>query len=508
MTRTTADADDPGGRAHAPGGHPDRWRILAVLCAALCIVVLDNTILSVAVPRIKAELGADESQLQWIVAAYGLVIAALLLPLAGIGDRYGRRRLLLLGVAGFGLTSAGAAFARSADQLVVARGLMGIGGAATMPATLAVLSNVFPDHERPRAIALWSGVSSLAAAAGPVIGGFLLTHYWWGSVFLVNLPVTAAVFWAAWRLVPDSSDPRTPPLDGLGSPLWSVALALVLFAFIEGGEHGWGDPLVLGPLAAAALLLAAFARWELRSAHPLLSPAAMRVPRMQAGVIVIPIIFFTVFGLQFVFTQWLQDVRGLSPLASGSVFVPHAVAVLGASILGPKVSERIGLGRAAALGMGVMAVAVTLGLVVPMGVATVVALVVVLGIGMGIGCPAGVELIMGAVPPEQAGQSAGVNETIVEAGGALGVAVLGSLLAGGAGGAAAITHEALTGPGGEAARASFTDALAAPLVACLAALVVGIVVTLRRERRAAAAVVAGLSEAGGPPPAAAPTTGS
>lgn len=514
MTRTIT-APEPA------AGHPQRWKILAVLCSALCIVVLDNTILTVALPRIKAELGAGESQLQWIVATYGLIIAALLLPLAGIGDRFGRRKLLLVGALVFGLTSALAAFARTPGELIIARGLMGLGGAATMPATLAVLSNIFPPHERPRAIGIWSAVAGVAAAAGPVTGGILLTHFWWGSVFLVNVPVCALVFLFARRLVPESSDPATPPLDLAGSVLWSVALGLLLLAFIFVGEHGWLDVAVIGPMVVGAVLLLAFAAWERRCPHPLLSPAAMSVPRMQAGIVVIPAVFFTVFGLQFVFTQWLQEVRALGPLAAGAVFVPHSVAVLCASLLFPRVAGRLGLGRAAALGMGLMGIAVLLGLALPIGLGVIVALVTVLGLGMGTAAPAGTELIMGSVPPEHAGQAAGMNETIVEAGGALGVAVLGSVLTVAAGGADAVSHDALTGPGADAARDAFTNAIGAPLIAALVVLGAAVLITIVRDkdrppsrrsgrsgRMGRAPRVDRISGAADPRPGEAPTTGS
>lgn len=466
----------------ADAGHPHRWKILAVLCTALCIVVLDNTILTVALPSIKAELGAGESQLQWIVAAYGLIVAALLLPLAGVGDRFGRRKLLLTGTVLFAVTSAIAAFARTPGELIFARGLMGIGGAATMPATLAVLTNIFPAHERARAIGIWSAVAGIAAAAGPVSGGLLLSHFWWGSVFLVNVPVCAGVFLAAKRLVPESRDPATPPLDLVGSGLWSFALGLLLLAFILVGEHGWVDAAVIGPLLIGLTLLFAFAAWERHVPHPLLAPSAMRVPQMQAGIVVMPAIFFTVFGTQFVFTQWLQEVRLLGPLAAGAVFVPHSIAVLCASLLSRRISSRIGLGRTAATGMGIMGIAVLLGLLMPMSIAVVVALVTLLGFGMGTAAPTATELIMGSVPPEHAGQAAGINETIVEAGGALGVAVLGSVLAIAAGGADEISHDALSGPGADATRDVFTKALGAPLTAALIVLTAAVIVTLVRDK--------------------------
>lgn len=463
-------------------GHPDRWKILAVLCAALCIVVLDNTILSVAVPSVGDALRADETELQWITAAYSLVLAMLLLPLAGLGDRFGRKGLLMIGVVVFGASSAGAAFAASSGQLIVARGLMGIGGAATMPATLAVLGNVFPEEERGRAIALWSGVSSIAGAAGPIVGGVLLDHFWWGSVFLVNVPFTACVLLAVARWVPTSRDPATPPVDVVGSVVWSGALGLLLFALIEGGEKGGLDPVVVGCVLVGLVLLGSFAWWERRTPHPLLAPAAVADRRMQAGMVAVPVIFFSVFGAQFVLTQWLQGVQDLTPLAAGLCFVPNAALILVGSLVSTRVVARLGLGRAAALGLLVLAGALALGALFHGGIGPVVVSVALAGLGVGLACPPGVELIMGSVRPEHAGQAAGVNETIVEAGGAFGIAVMGTVLAVAAGGVGSIAPEKLTGPGGAAARQDFTDALAAPLLAAVLLLVVAAVVVVRRTR--------------------------
>lgn len=461
-------------------GHPDRWKILAVLCAALSIVVLDNTILSVAVPSVGDALRADETSLQWITAAYSLVLAALLLPLAGVGDRFGRKGLLMVGIVIFGASSAGAAFAASSGQLVVARGLMGVGGAATMPATLAVLGNVFPDHERGRAIALWSGVSSIAAGAGPIVGGFLLNHYWWGSVFLVNVPFTAGVFLAVAKLVPTSKDPATPPVDVIGSVVWSSALGLLLFGLIEGGEKGGLDTVVAGCVVVGVALFATFAWWERRTDHPLLAPSAVADHRMQAGMVAVPVIFFAVFGSQFVLTQWLQGVQDLTPLAAGLSFVPNAGLVLVGSLLSTRVVTRFGLGRAAATGLLVLAGAFALGALFHGGTLPVVVAISLAGLGVGLGLPPGVELIMGSVPPEHAGQAAGVNETIVEAGGAFGIAVMGTVLAVTAGGVGSIAPDQLTGPGGADARQHFTDALGAPLLAAVVLLLLAAVIVVRR----------------------------
>jgi len=457
-------------------GHPHRWTILAVLCAALCVVVLDNTILSVAIPSVGAALRADETELQWITAAYGLVLAALLLPLAGLGDRFGRKGLLLVGAALFGVASAAAAFATTSGQLTVGRGLMGIGGAATMPATLAVLGNVFAAHERGRAIAIWSGASSIAGATGPVVGGLLLEHFWWGSVFLVNVPVTLAVFVAAVRFVPTSRDPAAPRIDVTGSLIWTGALGLLLYAVIEGGEQGWTSPTVVAAGTTSATLLLSFAWWERRTPHPLLAPSAVADRRMQAGMVVVPAVFFAVFGLQFVFTQWLQGVQGLGPLATGLCFAPHAAAVFGGSLLSIRLARRMGAGRTAAAGLLVLAVALTAGALLHGGVLAVAAAITLAGLGVGLATPPGVDLIMGSVPPERAGSAAGVNETIIEAGGALGIAVTGTLLATAAGGVGSIAPELLGGPGGVAARQQFTDALTLPLLVAAGVMVVAAVV--------------------------------
>ena len=470
--------------AAAFAGHPNRWRILVVLCAALCVVVLDNTILAVAVPRVGHDLHADETALQWITTAYSLVLAAFLLPLAGLGDRFGRRGLLLAGLVVFGASSGAAAMAASSGQLILARGIQGIGGAATMPATLAVLGNVFPEHERPRAIALWSGMSALAGAAGPVIGGLLLDHFWWGSVFLVNVPFCVMVFVAVVALVPTSKDPAAPPIDLVGSVVWSGALGLLLFGVIEGPVRGWSSAVVLGSWTVGVTLLVAFAGWERRSPHPLLSPKAVADRRMQAGMVAMPAVFFSAFGVQFVVSQWLQGVHRFSPLLSGACFVPHAFSVLGGSLLSTRLVRRIGLGRSSATGLAVLAGALGFGALFHGSIPPILVAVVFVGLGIGLTCPPSVELIMAGVPPEQAGQAAGVNETLVEAGGAFGIAVMGSVLAAAAGGAAAIAPARLAGSSAAAvaARHTFTTSLTAPLVTAFVVLLVGAVVVIARTR--------------------------
>ena len=411
-----------------------RRLILAVLSLALCMVVIDNTILSIALPSISRALHTDETGLQWISTSYALVLSGLLLPLAVLGDRFGRKGLLLIGLTVFGVASAAAAFSENATQLAALRGVMGIGGACTMPATLAILGNVFPDEHRARAIGIWAATAGLAAAAGPVIGGFLVERYWWGSVLLVNVPVVIAALIGAALFVPPSRDPSAPPVDGWGSLWWTGALAALLFTIIEGPVRGWvSAPVVAGAIVAIGLLVA-FARRERRAPSPMLAPETARHPSMLGGATAMTATFFAMFGAQFVLTQWLQGPRGLSALSAGLCFGPQAMGGLTGSLGAPRIASRIGHPRMSIYGLLILASGL---FVTTAGVAADQVPVAIIGfgvVGLGLGSAAAsaVELIMSSVPMERAGTAAGVNETIVEATGALGVAVFGSMLSAGA----------------------------------------------------------------------------
>ena len=401
-----------------------------MLCLALSIIVIDNTILAVAFPSIQRGLHTSESGLQWIGSAYGLVLAGLLLPLAVVGDRRGRKGLLMIGLVIFGAASIGAAFATTTAALVVARGVMGIGGACTMPSTLSVLGNIFPDEERGKAIAVWSGVAGIATAIGPVVGGLLLARYWWGSVFLVNVPVVlvALVLTALW--VPRSHDPAAPPVDRGSALLWWCALTAIIVAIIEGPQRGWGSPLVVAAGAGGVLMLVAFARREDRSTKPLIEDATRRDPRLRWGAATVVALFFGVMGMQFVLSLWIQGPQHHSALTAGLYFVPTAVMSLVFALLTPGWSARWGYGVMAAVGLVVTAVAA---IVAAVSVATVslpgvVVAGALVGVGIGMAAVSGVELIMSSARPERAGSASGVNETLVEASGALGIAVLGSVL--------------------------------------------------------------------------------
>jgi len=424
---------------------PRRWLGLGVLSVALCAIVLDNTILNVAIPTLRRSLSATESDLQWITTAYALTLSGLLLPFAVLGDRYGRRRLLLAGLTLFGCASALAAFTTSPLQLILARGLMGIGGAATTPSTLSMLGNIFSESERARAIAIWSGVAGIAAAVGPIAGGILLSRFWWGSIFLVNAPIVVVTLLGVVFLLPPSRAPVPRPVDGRGSLLWVGSLALLLFAIIEGPVRGWRSPPVWGAGLAACALMAAFARQEQRAKAPMLESSMARDPRLRSGAITIAGMFFALFGTQFTLTQWIQGPRHSSALVAGLCFTPMALAAVVTTSRNPRLARRFGHRRTVIAGMAVMAAGLllTAALVAAQaGLLAVAAALVVMGAGQGAAVPSSVELMMTSVPPAQAGSAAGVNETLVEASGAVGVAVLGSILAAGAGYAAPIVGAA------------------------------------------------------------------
>lgn len=413
-------------------GHPQRWWALVVLCLTLGMVALDNTILNVALPHIADQLDAGASDLQWITTSYALVLAGLLLPIAVVGDRHGRKGLLLLGLGIFGVASGIGAFAGSPLVLAAARGLQGIGGACAMPATLSLLGNLFPEHERGRAIAIWAATAGVAGGAGPLVGGLLVDRFWWGSVFLVNVPVAAGAIVAAVVLIPESRDPQSPKVDRRSALAWWASLTAALVAIIELPEQGIGSPLVLGAATAAVVLFVVFRRQEGRTDGPLVDAATASDPRLQAGVLTMTALFFTMFGCQFVVTQWLQGPRGLSAIAAGFCFLPSAVGTVAFPMWNPVWVRRWGHGpvagaglAVAAVGAGVVGASMAFG-----GVAGTIIGFGLVGAGMGIASPSGAELIMSSAPPARAGSAAGVNETIVEASGALGVAVLGSVLAG------------------------------------------------------------------------------
>ncbi len=405
-----------------------RWWILGVLCLSLFIIVLDNSILNVALPTIVRELDATNSQLQWMVDAYALVFAGLLLTAGALGDRFGRRGALQLGFALFGLGSLLSALSSTPNQLIAARAFMGIGGAFIMPATLSIITNVFPPQERGRAIGVWAGVAGLAIL-GPLVGGFLVEHFYWGSIFLVNLPIVAFGLVAGVFLIPTSKDPAARPLDPVGAVLSISGLTALLYGIIEAPEKGWTGSTTLTAFAIGGILLALFFVWEYRTEYPMLDLDFFKNPRFTAASSAIAFIFFAMFGSIFLFTQYFQFVLGYSALETGLRLMPWAVTMMILAPYSPRLVERVGTKIVVTTGLVLMGV----GLIAMAGVGTstayadIVWRMVLMACGMGLTMAPCTESIMGSLPLAKAGVGSAVNDTTRQVGGALGVAVIGSV---------------------------------------------------------------------------------
>ena len=416
--------------------HNRRWLTLLVLCVSLIVIVLDNTILNVALPtlaRPSAEggLGATGSQLQWMVDSYTIVFAGLLLSAGSLGDRFGRYRFLTFGLSVFGVGSALSAFAGSANHLIFTRALMGIGGAFIMPSTLSVLTNVFTEpRERAKAIGIWAGVSALGIGLGPITGGFLLAHFWWGSVFLVNVPIVIIGLVAGYVLVPESRDPAAPKLDPLGALLSIVGLTAFLWAIIEAPSHGWTAPEILTGFFIGAIVLVAFMIWELKSPSPMLNMHFFQNPRFSAASGAITVAFFALFGVLFILTQYLQSVLGYSTIKAGAVLLPQAATIMVAAPLSSVWVNRFGNKAVVGTGLAIVAFGYSLFLTLQPDTSTLWVIVVsmILGLGMGNVMAPATDSIMGSLPRAKAGVGSAVNDTTRQMGGAVGVAVMGSIL--------------------------------------------------------------------------------
>ena len=412
-----------------PAVHERRWVVLAVLCLSLLIIVMDNTILNVAIPSLITDLGASNSQIQWIIDSYVLVFAGLLLTAGSLSDRFGRKGALQIGIVLFALGSAAAGLSATAGQLIAARAFMGIGGALIMPSTLSILTNVFRDpKERGRAIAVWAGFSGLGVAVGPMIGGFLLEHFSWHSVFWVNLPLGATALALGAFLLPTSRDPRRSRLDPVGALLSMVGLAALLYGIIEGPSDGWTHGTVVAGFVVGVAALAAFVWWELHTSSPMIDVSVFRNPRFSAASGTITMVFFALFGSLFLMTQYWQLVHGYSPLQAGVRLLPQAMTMMIVAPMSARFVERIGTKRVVLLGLGFMALG--LGLLSTIAPTTpylvVISFLVVMSAGMGMTMAPATESIMGSLPRSKAGVGSAINDTTRQVGGALGVAIVGS----------------------------------------------------------------------------------
>ncbi|MFI6487247.1 MFS transporter [Streptomyces sp. NPDC050564] len=432
---------------------PGRWAALAVLILAVLLVAVDATVLGLATPYISEDLKPSGTQLLWIGDVYSFVIAGLLVSMGSLGDRIGRKRLLLLGATAFGLISVLNAYATTPELMILARALLGVAGATLMPATLALIRNLFHDpRERSLAIGIWGATASAGTAVGPVVGGFLLEHFWWGSVFLINLPVMIVLVLVGSKLLPESKNPNPGPWD-----LYSVALSLVgvigvVYGVKEAAAHGvsW-QPMATGLLGAAALYW--FVRRQLTLPAPLLDVRLFRNRGFSGAVLADLLTVLGMSGLVFFLSQYLQLVQGRGPFEAGLAEVPAAVGAVATGLVAGTFARRFSV-RAVVSG-GLAAVGLALGSLTLLSQSTgyplLGAALLVVGVGAGLSFTVTADVILSSVPKEQAGAASAVSETAYELGAALGIALLGSVVTGvyagftGPAGTPAVAHESLGG---------------------------------------------------------------
>ena len=416
-------------RSATTGVDRRRWWVLAVMSVGTLLVFLDDSVVNTALPRISVDLDASTSALQWVIDAYVLVLAGLLLLCGSIGDRYGRKRMMTTGLVVFGLAAAGAALADSTGQLIAMRALQGLGAALVLPATLSIVVSVFPREERAKAIAVWTAVGGLGVALGPVAGGLLIEAYDWSAAFWLFIPLVAAAL-VGMTIVPESRDPRHIGLDLPGAILGTAGLTLLVYGIIRGGEVGWDKGTVLGSFAAAAVLLVAFAVVEARASTPMLPLRFFRERDLSGAVLLIGIVLFAMFVTFFFLTQYFQIVQGRSALEAGLLLVAPAVGIVVGSGVAGKLIQAVGP-RALTLAM-VVVVGVPLVLLTGITETTNAGLIAValgfFGLGAGLGLPTMTDTVMAAVPERDAGVGSALNDVSRQLGGALGVAIIGSVV--------------------------------------------------------------------------------
>jgi EmrB/QacA subfamily drug resistance transporter len=411
-------------------GRAGRWWALAALVISGLVIGLDTTILITALPTLSSKLGATTSDLQWISAAYTLTLGGLLLPAGVLGDRYGRKRLLLVGLALFGITSVIASQATTATILIAMRALMGVGAAFILPLSLSILPSLFTPEERPRAISVSAAGAFLGLPLGPLVAGWLLTHYAWGSVFLINAPVVVIALVGVWFLVPESKDPSPRPLDWVGGLLAVIGVTALVYGVIEQPIHGWTDPRVLAGIIGGVLILAAFVAWDVRNPSPFVDLGNFRSRGFTWATMAFVVTGFALFGVMFILTPYIQIVLGNDAQATGIKLLPLIGGVIGGAAIGNVVAARLGARVAVSAGLAVAAAALVgfSRVSADSGYGLVAAAMAVLGVGIGIALPTSLDVILGTIPPTQTGAGSALTRALQQIAATFGVAILGSIL--------------------------------------------------------------------------------
>ncbi len=404
--------------------------VLVVVLAAAYAINLDTTIVNVALPTLNMRLGAGTSSLQWVVDGYNLAFAALVLAGGNIGDRYGRRETLAVGLGAFAVASMAAALSSSVGELIAIRLAMGAAAALIYPTTLSIITNTFPERRaRAGAIGAWGAVAGLGVATGPIIGGVLLGRFWWGSLFVALIPVALIAMVGTWLVVPRSRIADRAPLDRAGLGLSIVALGSLVFTIIEAPDHGWLAPRTVAGFLLAAAVAVVFVRWERSRRDPMLDVRLFRNLRFSAASLSVTVAFFSLFGFIFLITQYFQQLRNYSPLSTGVRILPVAFSIAVSSIVGSRLVVRIG--NKAVVAGGLLSLAAAFAWIATsaslVNYDLIAAQMLLLGTGLGLTSSGATESIMGVVKPEQAGAGSAVNDATREIGGTLGVAVLGSI---------------------------------------------------------------------------------
>ncbi|MGW4872916.1 DHA2 family efflux MFS transporter permease subunit [Streptomyces chartreusis] len=409
-----------------------RWWALGALVACMLTLGFDMTILNVALPTMAADLGATTGQQQWMADAYVVVFAALMLPAGLLGDRFGRRRMLITGLGVFLAGSLVGALAGDVNAVVAARAVMGVGAALVTPLSLSVLPTLFGPEERTKAVGIASAASALGLPLGPIIGGWLLNHFWWGSVFLINVPMAAIGIAACLFLLPETKDPASPAVDTVSTALAATGLGALVYGIIEAPTRGWGDPLVLGTLGAAVVLIAALVVRERRVERPMLDMKLLAHRGFLFNTVAATLVTFILTGLLFVLPPYLQAVLGHDALGTGVRLLPMMGGLLVASRLAPKIVARFGARAAVSAGLVVLAFAGFLGsrTTADSGYGFVALWLTITGLGFGLSLIPAMNGGLSALPRDRAGSGSGLLMTLRQVGGAIGIALLGSLLAG------------------------------------------------------------------------------